>query len=178
MHPALYCFKKALFLLAAIHIRFSHLEPAPFDAPDINSLPVFSDNVLPSLLIHLGVLDVTSCPSVRQEINDMSKEGDLSSLLGSPSTTPSSQEDQIRSKTAPRDGVLLKKEQAYLLRAAAIDACEMIVAEARSMDFPSQLQWIKTITLPQVDLWLWAVAKDRADYRALSRFVERDTAFF
>ena len=38
--------------------------------------------------------------------------------------------------------------------------------------------WLKDLTLPDLNIWLWAVAKDRPDYRALPRFVLRNTPFF
>ena len=77
---------------------------------------------------------------------------------------------------------MLTAEQAYILRAAAIDACELIVEYAHSMDAAELedrgLEWLREITLPDLDTWLWAVAKDRPDYRKLERFVLRNTLFF
>ncbi|KAF8626829.1 hypothetical protein AX15_004661 [Amanita polypyramis BW_CC] len=53
----IYCFKKALFLVHAINVQFGTLEPAPFPVPDTRHSPVFADNVLPTMLIHFGVID-------------------------------------------------------------------------------------------------------------------------
>ena len=77
-------------------------------------------------------------------------------------------------------GPLLTVEQAYVLRAAAIDACELIVARARTLDVGGEvgLEWVREITLPELDAWIWAVAKDRPDYRKLERFALRNTAYF
>jgi hypothetical protein len=174
-----YCFKKALFLIAAVSLKFSSLSPQPFFTPNIDARPVFSDNVLPSLLIHLGVLDVRSCLPLQDTLATMFNDADLPSLLGAaPSTAVKQDDDGENKKSPPREGPILTKEQGYLLRAAAIDACELIVAEAQSMGLSQQLGWTGPITLPQLDLWLWSVAKDRPDYRALTRVVERDTVFF
>ena len=50
-----YIFKKALFLLNAISLRFSPSSPpsdppleVTFPIPDIRDLPIFADNVIPS----------------------------------------------------------------------------------------------------------------------------------
>lgn len=45
-----YLFKKALFLLSAIHDRFASdtQAQAAFPIPRIDTLPIFADNVLPS----------------------------------------------------------------------------------------------------------------------------------
>jgi len=79
-----------------------------------------------------------------------------------------------------KDGPVLTSDQAYILRAAAIDACELIVEAARSSDASDSLspECTRELTLPDLDLWIWAVAKDRFDYRNLARFVQRDTVFF
>lgn len=79
------------------------------------------------------------------------------------------------------EGPVLTIDQSYVLRAAAIDACELIVDTAHSLDKTTLgpgLEWITDITLLQLDMWLWSVAKDRSDYRELERFVLRDTVFF
>lgn len=75
----------------------------------------------------------------------------------------------------PTEGPILTTDQACVLRAAAVDACEMIVEKAHELNEPC---WLKDIELPKLDMWLWSIAKDRADYRRLERFVLRDTVFF
>ena len=56
---AVYCFKKAMLTLHAIALRFSKSTPPAVPIPDTAHLPIFSDNVIPSLLVHLGVLDLS-----------------------------------------------------------------------------------------------------------------------
>ncbi|KAF8972935.1 hypothetical protein BDZ97DRAFT_1900797 [Flammula alnicola] len=178
----IYCFKKALFLVHAITIRFGSISPPPFPIPSTSHVPVFSDNVLPSLLIHLGVIDLSASASLSALFPGAGSEENLKSLLGPapPSTTP-----PVRgSKSVPKEGPFLTADQSYILRAAAIDACELIVEVAQSLE-PGSLvagkehaDWISKITLPDLDMWIWAVAKDRSDYRALERFVARNTVYF
>lgn len=65
-----------------------------------------------------------------------------------------------------------------MLRAAAVDACDIIVQAAREDAKDEDASWRKEMTLPQLDGWLWAVAKDRKDYRDLPRFAERGTVYY
>ncbi|KAJ7675105.1 hypothetical protein B0H17DRAFT_1081800 [Mycena rosella] len=148
---SIFCFKKALFLIHAISIRFGSANPPPFPVPLTAHMPVFSDNVLPSLLIHLG---------------------ELAPLLLATAAT-----DTGDPKPLPKDGPIFSSNQAYIVRAAAIDACELIIESAHTLQDPS-LEWLKDLNLPSLDMWIWAVAKDRMDYRRLERFVVRDTVFF
>jgi hypothetical protein len=166
---AIYCFKKALFLIHAITVRFGSLSPPPFPIPHTSGIPVFTDNVLPSILIHLGVINLSESPLSSLFPNAGSDE-ELAPLLER--APPKATEKGI-----PREGPKLTEDQAYILRAAAIDACELIIEVARTGEGIEE-DWIKDLTLPDVDIWLWAVAKDRDDYRKLERFVLTNTVFF
>lgn len=177
-----YCFKKALFLVHAIVIRFGSSNKLPFQIPDTSQVPVFSDNVLPSILVHLGVIDLSrsTAHGLHTKFPGATDGARLDSLLGLPPQVSNTPTD-TKPKIPPKEGPILTKEQSYILRAAALDACERIIEVARSLaedGLPMEQYWIKNITLPELDLWLWAVAKDRTDYRELERFVEKDTVFF
>jgi hypothetical protein len=175
----IYCFKKALFLIHGITIRFGSLSSPPFPIPSTSNLPVFSDNVLPSLLIHLGIIDLSTNPSLSGLFPNAESDETVSSLLGPP--PPSIKSPAGGSKVVPKEGPVLTVDQAYILRAAAINTCEIIVEIARTLEGSGENQsmdWISKITLPDLDMWLWAVAKDRPDYRALERFVARNTVYF
>jgi hypothetical protein len=170
-----------MILIHGIHMRFSSLSPPPFPIPDTSSLPIFSDNVIPSMLVHLGVIDLSGTALERH----FPAAGDefLSSLLAeAPQPAPVAPEatKPKEPKAIPDEGPVLAVPEAFTLRAAAIDACELIVQTAQAGDFdvPPDLEWLKKLTLPEIDGWLWAVAKDRPDYRKLKRFVLTNTAFF
>jgi hypothetical protein len=175
---AIYCFKKALFLIHAVTVRFGSASPSPIPIPDTSQVPVFTDNVLPSLLIHLGIINLSSASHGLDSIfpNASSLEK-LNTLLAE--ATPNVDTDKTL-KAIPPEGPTLTVDQSYILRAAAINACEQIVNVARSPDteLTGNLEWIKDITLPQLDMWLWSVAKDRPDYRQLERLVLKNTVFF
>jgi hypothetical protein len=135
------------------------------------------------MLIHLGVMDLsTSSPSLGlTTLFPQANQKTTLDLLLSLSPPASS----ATPKSIPKQGPSLTADQAFILRASAIDACELIVETARNLtdgelkgENGADHGWLKNITLPQVDAWLWSVAKDRADYRALERFAERDTVYY
>jgi hypothetical protein len=175
---AIYCFKKALFLIHAVSIRFGSLSPQPFPIPNSSNIPIFSDNVLPSLLIHLGVIKLPSNSPLSDLFPEAGCEALLPQLLEpAPETTG---EEAVRQE--PKEGPKVTTEQSYILRAAAIDACQIIVETAQSLDIPTleekSLAWLSELTLPDLDLWIWSAAKDRPDYRALVRFADQETVYF
>jgi hypothetical protein len=166
--------------------------------------------VLPSILIHLGVIDLsTAAPALAslfpaataavpsdadadRPAHTLSTTALLLARAAAPEpTAPPARigkgegEERAAAATAttripiPDDGPTPTPAQAYVLRAAAIEACERIVAHAHAMGAAGPgAPWLKDLTLPDLDIWLWAIAKDRPDYRALPRFALRNTPFF
>lgn len=181
---AIYIFKKALFLIHGVAQRFGGRKTTPpIPVPSTSHLPVFSDNVIPSILVHLRILDLSEAhsPPLRSAFKSSLALSSIESLLSaSPDKDFTPAERQLikdRAKThAPKEGPALSTEDGFILRAAAIDACEEIVKTATSEEgLPER---VKGMTLPELDAWLWSGAKDRSDYRELVRFVERNTVFF
>jgi len=175
----IFCFKKALFLIHAITIRFGSMDPPPFPIPSTNHVPVFSDNVLPSLLVHLGVINLSRNSSLSNLFPGAGSEELLRELLGPIPTSSIPVTGTL--KGIPNEGPILTEPQAYILRAAAIDACELIIEAAHSLEVAplgEGKEWVSKLTLPDLNMWIWAVAKDRPDYRVLERFAARDTVYF
>ncbi|CAE6537884.1 unnamed protein product [Rhizoctonia solani] len=163
-----YVFKKALFLVHALALRFK--DTTGVVVPDTTDLPVFSDNVLPSMLVHLGILDISNGPrSLREAFPDATNPDKIARLYQAAGPN-----DPRGSPT--RESPVLNAHDAYILRAAAVDACEAIVRVAR--EGANEPEWRRKMTLPELDGWLWSVAKDRADYRDLPRFAERGVAWY
>ena len=156
-------------MIHLVNLRFSS-SSHDFVVPDTSQLPVFSDNVLPSMLVHLGIIDLSSATlGLDKLFLDVDADALLQPAASAGETTLG----------VPKEGPLLTPEQSYALRAAAIYACEVIVSTARSLAIADQnLLWINSITLPELDGWLWAGAKDRVDYRRLGRFSLINTEFF
>ncbi len=178
--PAIYCFKKALFLINGVSIRFGAKDPSPFPVPQTSHLPVFTDNVLPSILIHFGIVDLSTAAPPALAALFPGAGADDSTLAALFAAAPEPAPSPVAKKPVlPVDGPTLTPAQSYVLRAAAVEACERIVVHARAMGAAGRgAPWLGDITLPDLDIWLWAVAKDRADYRALPRFALRNTLFF
>ncbi|KAI0356348.1 hypothetical protein OH77DRAFT_1453276 [Trametes cingulata] len=172
-----YCFKKALLTLHAVALRFGGSESSSVPIPRTSHLPIFADNVIPSLLIHLGVIDLSSADpalGLPQLFPDARNPERLQALLAAAEPADPTTN---KSREVPKEGPLLTVEQAYVLRAAAIDACELIVDTAKGLE-RNGFSWLKSITLPELDAWIWAVAKDRPDYRKLERFALRNSPYF
>ncbi|CDS08810.1 hypothetical protein LRAMOSA10171 [Lichtheimia ramosa] len=53
-----YVLKKAQLLVYHLWFIFRDQDPERFDFPDIHELTMFADNVIPTLLIHLGVIEI------------------------------------------------------------------------------------------------------------------------
>jgi hypothetical protein len=161
------------------------------------------------MLVHLGVIDLSTTPESLgiRGLFAGTEDADRDKLRSLLAAAPERPAGAPKEKVVPTEGPALTVDQSYVLRAAAIDACELIVGAARSLTtsfvteavdtsaggsvIPSKvapddgdqslkndLDWIKAMTLPDLDMWLWAVAKDRPDYRRLERFVVKDTAYF
>ena len=175
---AIYCFKKALFLINAIAIRFGAKDPSPFPIPQTSHLPVFADNVLPSILIHLGVIDLSTAVPALATLFHAAGDGDGAAVANRPAHTrtpsnmalllaaapetaaPPARTGKVSGPTVPIpvEGPTPTPAQAYVLRAAAIEACERIVAHAHAMSAAGRgAPWLKDVTLPDLDNWLWAV---------------------
>ena len=156
-------------MIHLVNLRFSS-SPHDFVVPNTSQSPVFSDNVIPSMLVHLGIIDLSSATlGLDKLFLDVDAEALLRPVASAEETT----------KGVPKEGPALTSEQSYALRAAAIYACEVVVSTARRMAIADQnLLWVNSITLPELDAWLWAGAKDRADYRRLGRFSLTNTEFF
>jgi len=129
------------------------------------------------MLIHLGVIDLSTSPQLSTLFPGAGSPENLKVLL----EAWNGQESSL--KVVPKEGPILTSDQAYILRAAAVDACELIIEVARSLPAEflpddGSLDWVKQISLQDLDMWIWAVAKDRPDYKQLERFVLKNTVFF
>ncbi|KAF8659217.1 hypothetical protein AX16_001878 [Volvariella volvacea WC 439] len=180
---SIYIFKKALQLVHSISIRFGSLDPSPFPVPSTKSLPVISDSTLPSMLVYLGVMDTTSTdlPSLNNAFKSADSAERLAELLSAPEAVSTSPADL---SLPPRDGPHLPVVSSYVLRAAAIDTCQLIADYARTLEpgvtdaDGNSLDWIREITPFEIGHWLVNIAKYRKGYRELGRFVAEDTVYF
>lgn len=130
-----------------------------------------SDNVIPSMLVYFGVINLED--SNIFNLRTAFPKADTAKLLAQvPTDAPAIKLEDLR------DGPSLVDEEAYVLRAAAVDACERMAVLSRDLQVDTSLSWLHQIRPSQLDMWLWSVAKDRADYRILPRFAEQNTVFY
>lgn len=159
-----FVFKKVLFMLHALVMRFGNATPPKIPLPDTSQLPIFSDNVIPSMLVHFGILDLSAAnvPKLR-EAAPFGTLAVAANLHYVPSGEKKSNSSEMMAK-----GPELSAEEAYVMRAAAVDACEMIVEAAKSLEEKTDV--LRSLDLPGLDGWLWTVAKEGRFRSDLSRF--------
>ncbi|KAJ9093699.1 hypothetical protein QFC21_006295 [Naganishia friedmannii] len=178
-----YIFKKVFFLLFALHqrlpLRKSEGEKVPrVPAPSV--LPMFVDNVLPTMSVHLGFVDLSECtlPALR--------------AWGATSTaTTASTADADQSTEATKggrkkiqEGPSLTRAEAYVVRAATVDAGRIAVERAHALAAPAAsdgdnaLGWLAQMTEADLDGYLWSVAKDDPELRKVPRMVELGTIMY
>jgi len=148
-----YLFKKIQLLTQDLYERFSKSKPDTFNFYDIDKLTIFSDNVIPTILHHLNI--------IRFDIPDDGTPRQIGIIKGL-------QEDL-------RTGRETTEERSYVFRAAAVDACEIIVATAKSV--PHAPQFLKIMTAEQIDAYLWQLLK-KGEFRDIIRFSDPNTVFF
>jgi hypothetical protein len=168
--PEIYLFKKALFMLHALVVRFGNETPPKIPLPDTTHLPVFSDNVIPSMLVHFGILDLSAAelPKLRHAFGALTVTENLSYVPSANGDAKESGPESIQAEMA--EGPELSVEEAYVLRAAAVDACEMIVQAAKTLEMGAGEELLSSVNLPGLDGWLWSVAKAGKFRSSLSRF--------
>ncbi|KAM0753964.1 hypothetical protein T439DRAFT_378071 [Meredithblackwellia eburnea MCA 4105] len=169
-----YILKKALFLLNAIALRFgpSSSDDTPsFPIPSVDNLPVFADNVIPTMLVHFQLLDLSSSTDPVL----------LAGLVPStPQLTNSETEaTEVPSSSTPTPGVSLSASSAARLRASAVDVCAFIVKRAKELapTDGEKTAWLKDWNEVDLDGYLWSVAKNKG-LRDVPRVVELGTVFY
>lgn len=154
--------KKALFLLNALRMRLASDLPieAPRGAQALAArwrtvppapLPMFVDNVLPTMLLHLGVLDAS--------------ESGITALAAC----------SMEPADGDAPGPLLSREDAYRVRAATLYAGSQIVA--RAAELAAERPWLATLTETDLDGYLWSIAK-KDELRRIPRLAERHTCMY
>ena len=128
---------RAVLAAANLYRHFhNNVQTINFDFCDISELTVCADNVIPTMLNHFNIIDLT--PSLKQYFND---EKEITNI-----------------------------QDAYRLRAAAIDACEIIISRAKELRR-------NEISLIDLNEYIWRLGVEE-NYRKLKRTVFRNTVFF
>lgn len=165
-----YIFKKAFFLLFSLHVKLS--EPSSESGksvaapriPDARKLPMFVDNVLPTMLVHLGIVDLSRSLSDGLRAWAASKDALSSSTSTSPAqSVQQAAQTQTQGKEGTQnqnqkleviEGPNLSLSDAYVVRAASIDGGVAVVRRAKELaqseSAGEELRWLAELT--EVDL--------------------------
>ncbi|EAU91352.2 hypothetical protein CC1G_07387 [Coprinopsis cinerea okayama7 len=103
--------------------------------------------------------------------------------VGSPTGTKGNKGAETSESESPSprvSGLVVTKDQAYLLRAAAVAAVDAFprVASQLSSDTDKKTKEVQNVSVGRINSWLAAIAKDRPDYRDLPTLVYRETTAF
>lgn len=78
--------------------------------------------------------------------------------------------------TKLQDGPTLSREEAYIIRAAALDACHELSLRAHELGSSSR-PWLANLNEALIDGFLWTQAK-REDLKVVPRMVETKTYMY
>ncbi|EPQ28500.1 uncharacterized protein PFL1_03803 [Pseudozyma flocculosa PF-1] len=168
-----YVFKKAFFLLQALHQRLGSPSSASssLKVPQTTTtLPMFVDNVLPTMLVQLGIVDLSSCV-----VDALKRWGPVETKAQEPGAAEASE----GKREAKDEGPTLTAAEAYTVRAACLDAGVEVVKRAKELAKTSaDKAWLDQLNEVDLDGYLWAVAKDDGALRSVPRMVERNTVMY
>ena len=173
LHPlsAVYLFKKAMILLQTLSARFPPSPTQTFPIPQHPGLPIFSDNVIPTLLLTLGLFRLPPSHPLTSKFPSVP----CTDLL-TPTPTPTEGEKS----NSPLGGPVLDFEEMTILRAAAVHAVQRTVEFVRGggMDEEEGCDWMEEeMDEAGLDAVVWMGGKERADWRKVERFVG-DSIYF
>ncbi|KAG0145999.1 hypothetical protein CROQUDRAFT_657950 [Cronartium quercuum f. sp. fusiforme G11] len=145
-----YILKKALFLLESICTTFNKKTKSnKIPIPNLNSpLPILADNVIPTMLLHFGLIDLTN-----------SQDSEISKI-------------DLKSSS----GLELSPRAATILRASSLACCQQIIQRAHQLAINEA--WLSELTEVGLDSYLWNIAKETPELRELKRLRELGTMMY
>ncbi|TIC45595.1 hypothetical protein E3Q08_01188 [Wallemia mellicola] len=111
-------YKKALILVETISIELRGRSDVPFELPTAE-LPIFSDNVIPSMLLHWGIIEIPESSSHFDETTKRAFKHDEEEYKA---IIDGLEQEQQRDLGAVVQGPSLSSSQAALIRSAAVEA--------------------------------------------------------
>lgn len=156
-----YIYKRALLLLSWLRAAFHSSANAP-PIPSPHVLPAFVDNVIPSLLVFWGILRL-----------DNAKDAVFRKWAESGRRVVERENGVEKAVIVP--GPTLDREQAYVIRAAALDACKVIKDRAIQLAAEgASCAPLADIHEALIDGFIWTQAKVPS-LRNVPRMVEKKT---
>lgn len=132
----------------------------------MTNLPISADGVKSTLLIHLGIINISQAPALKTMWAVPSDDA-VRGLLMQPG------EKSTECSLVHIDQSITNL-QAFCLRAATVIAADQIAEVANNglgASFPM-------VTPRKIDAWFQGIFKERPDYKALSGMVLQDNVFF
>ncbi|TIB78787.1 hypothetical protein E3Q23_00602 [Wallemia mellicola] len=111
-------YKKALILVETISLELRGRSDVPFELPSAE-LPIFSDNVIPSMLLHWGIIEIPESSSHFDETTKRAFKHDEEEYKA---IIDGLEQEQQRDLGAVVQGPSLSSSQAALIRSAAVEA--------------------------------------------------------
>lgn len=158
-----YLFKRIFFLLHSLHLRF----PAHQDwrVPNTyTTLPMFVDNVLPTLCVWFHLFHTSSPPPAGMNT--------LVDWLNSEHSNANLPRSKLETSDKIVNGPKLSIDETYAVRAATLHLGQIITERAKQLANEQEaLAWLAHINEVDLDGYLWALAKDDKDLRKVPRLV-------
>ena len=140
-----YIYKKAFFLLFALYQRLDPRSPcAGTDkstqktVPSAHVIPMFIDNVLCTMLVHLGIVDLSECT-----VDTLRKWASSSSEFRSRVQGKSKEELDAIPKHV--DGPRVTAQEAYTVRAAALDSGKIMLERVKELKVKEGFEWLAEV---------------------------------
>lgn len=144
----------------------------------LDAIPAPADDILPSILIHLAILDLSDCtiPALLGQYSS----ADPSSLLAPTHVTA----DSAKAPTTTTQ-LVLSDDEATVLRAASVYVLDAIVSRAKHADRGEGISdegntdgsWKTKVTSAGLCAFFSAIVQERNDYRQLPRYVAKGAIF-
>lgn len=159
-----FLFKRIFFLLHSLHLRFGGKQD--WAVPNTyKTLPMFVDNVLPTLCVWFNFFTTPSQPAAKMET--------LFEWVGKAHCNADLPRSKLNTSEKNVDGPKLSIDETYAIRAATLHIGQVIVERANELakEKAGELQWLAQMNEVDLDGYLWAVAKDDAELRKVPRLV-------
>lgn len=115
--------------------------------PSADTIPMFIDNVLCTMLVHLEILDLSDCSVPALKAWHTSAQEFRDKVQGKSA-------DELSAVPKHVDGPRLNAQEAYTVRASALDAGRVIFGRIQELKTKEGLEWLSSVNEADVGEWL------------------------
>ncbi|KAJ9474984.1 Queuosine salvage protein [Pseudozyma hubeiensis] len=164
-----FLFKRIFFLLHSLRLRFG--EKQEWFVPDTKrTLPMFVDNVLPTMCVWLNMFSVPAeAPKGMETMYEWVRTKHCNADLPREKLTAGGKDA----------GPELSQDETYAIRAATLNVGRVVVERAKELakEGKEGSEWLAELNEVDLDGYLWSVAKDDEALRSIPRLVFRSIHF-